>query len=664
MNTGKYTLKEFLTNHNLDQIIIPEIQRDYVWNKENVERFLQSIFDNSKRQRDLSKGISDEVLNSLAPEMRDIMLRAQKEKQNYCNVGFIYAYSDPEMPERYVLIDGQQRMTTLFLILLALNIKEKKQKNFENTYFKNKILKLDYKVREDSHEFLYNFVQYILNGNNIADISNKYWNFSEYQNDTTIQSVITNYKVISDYIEKNDLALDYVENFIEFWYFNTRESKQGEELYLYMNSRGETVSPNESIKANLLKGLSSQEKQQWGAKWELWQNSFWKYRDTNTNADKGIEEFLKWIKIIELTKSKQEEPIINLAEGIRKIKDSKKICLDGLSLQKIESYFNALAKILDKKIELSFNPLWLTGNNIQAIDYIKFIPTLMYIEKYPNCTTIDVKRFERFFVNITRFEAISKVPYNSLADIIILSNNFLESNFTDIVDIITFSNEYKSILTQEEIAKLAIYKQSTDDLRANIEKTFWEVEDYKLCDGEIKVIWECIDFDLSDLSLFDDSKLSEFEFCFNCVKMLFDNPTDLVRRALLTKGDFTVWDGYSTSLEKNRYSLINEEKRWKEQISSNKKKHIYKSLITDFGKRKKGNNDISKEDILNQIITDFLNSDPNIDWTYYFIKEPKLLSYCTHKKICWSDDFKEIALLQVTNVVGNNWDWLKNKLEI
>ena len=127
MNTGKYTLKEFLTNHNLDQIIIPEIQRDYVWQNENVVNFLQSILDNSKRQANLTIGITEDILNSLSPEMREVMLRAQKEKQNYCNVGFIYAYSDPEMPDRYVLIDGQQRITTLFLILLALYVKENKE---------------------------------------------------------------------------------------------------------------------------------------------------------------------------------------------------------------------------------------------------------------------------------------------------------------------------------------------------------------------------------------------------------------------------------------------------------------------------------------------------------------------------------------------------------
>jgi len=662
MNTGKYKLKEFLTNHNLDQIIIPEIQRDYVWQTENVERFLQSIFDNSKRQKDLSQGITEEVLNSLAPEMREIILRAQQEKQNFCNVGFIYAYSDPEMPDRYVLIDGQQRMTTLFLILLALSIKEKKADNFKRTYFKDNILKLDYKVREDAHEFLLNFVQYILDGNNVADISNKYWNFTEYQNDITIQSLISNYQVISDFIGKNDFPLDYVENFIEFWYFNTKESKQGEELYLYMNSRGETVSPNESIKANLLKGLSNQEKHEWGTEWEQWQNLFWKHKQTNSNADRGLEEFLKWIKFIEITKSNKERTNLKLVETIRKTKESKKINLEGLSLQKIKNYFIALEKLIGLNSELKLNFDWLTGNNIQAIEYVKLIPMLMYAEKYPNCETIEIKRFARFFLNVTRFDTVSKNPYNSVVDIIRLSNLFFENGFTDITNITDFSEDYKGILTDEEVAKLSIYKQSSDDLREKIEIAFWRAENYKFCDGTVALIWDCINFDKSDLSSFDIEKLSDFNNCLNNFIALFDNPTDLVRRALLTKGDYLVYDGYSTSLEQHRFSFINEPNRWKQQLYSKEKTKLYKSLIKDFGNRKKVGN-ATKDDILNQIITDFLATKTEKDWIYYFVKEPKLLLYCGEKKICWNDNIEDIALLESTKVMNNNWDWLKNKVK-
>jgi uncharacterized protein with ParB-like and HNH nuclease domain len=662
MNAGTYKLNEFLTYHNLDQIIIPEIQRDYVWQKDNVERFLKSIFDNSKRQKDLSQGITEEILNNLAPEMRETMLRAQKEKQNYCNIGFIYAYSDPEIPDRYVLIDGQQRMTTLFLILLALSVKEKRQDNFKRNYFKDNILKLDYKVREDAHDFLLKFVHYILDGNNILDISNKYWNFTEYQNDITIRSIIDNYLLINDFINENSLSLDYIENFIEFWYFDTNKSKQGEELYLYMNSRGETVSPNESIKANLLKGKSNQEKHEWGTKWEQWQNLFWKYRQRNSNADRGIEEFLRWTKYIEITKSNNEQTNSELAEEIRNIKDTKKISLEGLTLQKIESYFKALEKIINLKDELNFNLNWLTGNNIDTKEYIKLIPILMYAEKYQDSDVIKIKRFARFFLNITRFETISKNPYSSTVDVIRLSTLFFENGFTDITDIINFSDKYKSILSEEEVAKLSIYKQSPDDLRQEIENVFWQAEDYKFCDGKIWLIWDCINFDKTNLSSFNIQKLSDFKGCFDNFKTLFDNPTDLVRRALLTKGDYSVCDGYSTSLERKRYSFINEEKCWKEQLSSNEKIKLYKLLIDDFGTKKKVNNTLKKDDILNQIITDFLNKKSEKDWIYYFVKEPTLLEYCKEKKICgkYENNVEDIALLQATKVVDNYWCYLKD----
>jgi len=666
MKKDKYTLKEFLTDSNLAQIIIPEIQRDYVWQADNVNKFLQTIFDNSKRQNDLSQEITEEALNNLTPWAREAVLRELKANQNYCNIGFIYAYYDTEMPDRYVLIDGQQRMTTLFLILLALSVKEKRQDNFKKNYFKSNILKLDYKVRVDSHEFLLNFVKYILDGNNIKDISNKYWNFTEYQNDVTIKSIIENYMLIIDFIDKKNIHLDYVENYIEFWYFDTNESQQGEELYLYMNSRGETVSPNESIKASLLNGRTNQEKHDWGKKWEDWQNLFWRYRNGNPNADKGIEEFLKWIKFIEIIKSKKVHTKTKLEDEIREIKESKKINSTGLELIKIDSYFNALEKIISAEDELKFNIDWLTGINIQAIEYIKLIPMLMYAEEYPAFNLIEIKRFSRFFMNITRFETIAKNPYYSLVDVILLTALFLENKFTDITNILNFADKYKSILTEEEIAKLSIYKQSSGDLRKDIENVFWQTEDFKLCDGKIRLIWDCIDFDRSDLSAFDINKLSDFKDCFDNFKALFNIPTDWVRRALLTKGDYLVWDGYSTSLEQHRYSFIYEEWRWKEQLTSNEKIKIYKSLIKDFGSRKKVNSALKKDDILNQIIIDFLKNKTEKDWIYYFVKEPTLLEYCQEKKICGKneDEIDNITLLSATRANDGWYCSLKDIIKI
>jgi len=671
MRHGSYKLKDFLTDNNLSQIIIPEIQRDYVWQEDNVEKFLQSILDNSKRQEKQSQELTEETLSGLSSRQRELLLRDQKANENYCQVGFIYAYPTASeiSGDCYILIDGQQRMTTLFLTLLALSMKEGRQDNFRRDYFKDDFLKLDYKVRESSHEFMQKFIPYILNRGDIEKISNEYWNFTEYQYDKTIKSIIANYKVIKRFIDKHDdLLLNYVEKYIEFWYFDTSKSDQGEKLYLYMNSRGETISPNESIKANLLRGLTNQEKHNWGKEWERWQNFFWRYRQSNSNADRGIEEFLKWIKFIEITRRyNKEQTKSSLSAEIRKIKESKKISLEELSLQKIESYFNAIEKLIKLKDKLNFDAYWLTGYNkwkevIPGKDYVKLIPMLMYVERYPNSDLVEIKRFARFFMNITRFDTINKSPYLSIVDVILLTNLFLEKGFTDITNITIFETDFKNILSEEEIVKLSIYKQSSDDLRNEIENAFWEAEDYKFCDGKISLIWNCIDFDKSNIYTFDAQKLSDFKDCFDNFKKLFDNPTDLVRRALLTKGDYKVQDGYSSFLGQVRYSFINEDERWKEQLSSNEKMKLYISLIKDFGDRKKINDTLTKDDILNQIITDFWNNKTDKDWLYYFVKDGSLLHYCQEKKICWSDNVESIVLLKSTKVMTNNWSRLRDYL--
>jgi len=665
MNSGKYKLKNFLQDGNLVQIIIPEIQRDYVWQTDNVKKFLQTILDNSKRQNNESKKFTEEFLNTLTPEERNALIQLKKDAAIKSNIGFFYAYLDNK--DRYVLIDGQQRMTTLFLLILALSVKEKQADYFRKNYFRNNILKLDYKVREDSHEFMLKFTDYILKGNNIKDIENEYWNFTEYQNDVTIKSIINNYQVISDFIDENDISLDYVENYIEFWYFNISESKQGEELYLYMNSRGETVSPNESIKAGLLKGKEVKEKKEWGAKWEHWQNFFWRNRDRNPNADKGIEEFLKWIKFIEIVKSKKELPKTALEKEIKEIESSKKINSTGLDFLKIESYFNALKRISSIK-EIQFNINWLTGNNINTIEYVKFIPVLMYAQKHTEFNIGQIERFSKFFMNITRFEAtIARTPHNSLVEVILLTGLFLEKEYTDITDITVFADKYKNILTDEEIAKLSIYRQSSDDLRKEMEDAFWQAEDFKYCNGKISLIWDCIDFDGSDLSAFDKKKLSEFKDCFDNFRALFEKPEDILRRALLTKGDYLVDEGYTKYLEKRRYSFLIKNEEWKEQLTSNDRIKIYKSLIKDFGNRRKADNSAKTEDILNKIITDFLEIKKEKDWIYYFVKYPVLLDCCGDKKICGKDenDVGNIKLLNKTRVKDEkDYTFLKDKIKI
>ena len=657
MNTGRYTLRAFLTDHNLEQIIIPEIQRDYVWKEENVTKLLTSIADNAATQKENSGGADSEALNALSPALRDAVMRELEKNNIYSNIGFIYAYYDPDFAGRFMLIDGQQRMTTLFLVLLCLYAKEKKEDEFRRLYLKHGILKFDYKVREASHDFMCNLVEHVLRGESITSVTDQYWFFSEYRYDVTIQSVLGNYKVIDDFLNVSNLPIDYIESSIEFWYFDTSESQQGEELYIYMNSRGESVSPSENIKAELLKGLSDSQKHNWGEKWEKWQDLFWKNKKLNVNADKGLEEFLKWIKIIEITKSNAEKSVENKAENIRAIKEKGRISDQGLTLSIIEKYFAALETLLKYQNQLNFNPDWLTGN-LYAIDYLKLLPLLMYIERQADFNQKQMERFARFFYNLSRLPSVSKSPFESLSNAIFMTQQFLEEGHSDIVDLTTLKNinAFENFVTVDEFLKLRIYKNNAPELRVMIENAFWEAEDFKLCDGKISFIWNCIEYG-EDPQLFNEQKLNDFTYCLTNFKSLFQTPTNTLRRALLTKGDYSSHDGRTATLNGDRYSFIGEDWRWKQQFAGSKKRlEPYKLLLNDFGRIKSLNSKFSQNEVLDNIITSFLQSCKNKDWAYYFVKEAKILDYCRQKFVCFqTTDLQEIYLLETKNAMTHNF---------
>lgn len=273
MKTGRYKLKDLFDNKEIDQIIIPEIQRDYVWTKYNVKGLLNSIFSHYEEKVDLELDITCQG-NDITEEERAFLTEEYRRLRFNTRIGFIYAYKDDSYNGKLFLIDGQQRMTTLYLLLLALYSKNDK-KSFREMYFKEGLPTIDYKVRETSHDFMVDFINHQLSGDSTSFKSSpKYYTI--YDLDVTAKSILSNYEVIVDYIKEKKLSAtklndfkDYVENYIEFNYFDTNISSQGERLYLYMNSRGEDLSRQESLKAMLIE--RSDNKLEDGKMWEDWQ---------------------------------------------------------------------------------------------------------------------------------------------------------------------------------------------------------------------------------------------------------------------------------------------------------------------------------------------------------------------------------------------------------
>lgn len=681
MRTGRYNLKELLTHNEIDQIIIPELQRDYVWKEENVQKLLNSILSHFTEKKELHFEVHIE--NKILEEGAYSYLKKEYERLRFnLKLGFIYAYHDNEYPGKFFLIDGQQRFTTLYLLLLAVYVNLNQKEKFRKLYFPNNVLKIDYKVRESSHDFMMEFVENELQKNPVKIISSKNYFSLEYDKDETIQNLITNYELIKQMVQNSGLSvnkqilsgfLEFVEDYVEFNYFDTNLSEQGEQLYLYMNSRGEHLSHQELLKSEIIKKIGSNgtpEKKKLGQKWEDWQNFFWQHSGDNENADNGFQEFIKWISIIEISLLSKEEikskkvyseendSLLEIKEryikkGPIKIKDSSsqenllyRYQVQNITPSALSEFFNALEYLYN--IESEFLPIeerWL-ANEISTLDYVVLLP-LLYFVKNSNFSNEVIKtkaliRFAMFLKNLTYFESIAKVPDNSTIVALNLVQEICKKNDSDITSLLDeeFENKYKSILTKAERFKLEELKKSPN--RTNIENLIWTFTlDQKIVrffEGDLSPIFSAAsyhqDFEVSAGlgSIKNLSIIQSFIELFN--DWFYPNRhKDKLRRALLTIEDYSItnkkikgsWlfknkriEGYSFGKDHKQF-----ENEWLEIFQKNP------AMLFKFLRRIEPENSDKAEDVFSQMINEF-DTD---DWRLPIIKKHQVLSYCNNKRI-------------------------------
>ena len=288
--------ENLLTLFSLNNMIVPEIQREYVWgnNSDVLEKFLM------------------ELEKKASPCEKCHHVHGNKN----INVGFLYSYKPPYVKyesERILdeyLIDGQQRITTLFLLLLFRATIEDRIDDFwaicradEDEYE----MGFNYKVRSLTQQFLMQLIRYAKKkGSSIFDFvvdleNTPHWFLDDYKNDPTVMSMISALRSIKKIFgNTSNYYFDYLLTNIHFWHFKTEATSQGEELYITMNSRGEQLSDNEMQKS---RALPSSDLLTYGQKWESWQTFFWRNRNEgnskNVNADKGFNNFLACIEGLE-----------------------------------------------------------------------------------------------------------------------------------------------------------------------------------------------------------------------------------------------------------------------------------------------------------------------------------------------------------------------------
>lgn len=287
----QFTIKELLEEY---QVIIPQLQRDYAQGRAS--------------EQDLRKSFVVKIKNALQNDSKPL------------NLDFVYGYTEKTNNNNsaFVPLDGQQRLTTLWLMLWYLSPRENNAITSDNQKL---LANFTYETRLSSKRFCHNLVVQSLVFQTDKLISEQItdapWFMASWVNDPTILSMLNMLDTLQEemiekeiawanLVEKNKITFDYID-------IKSDEFKLTDELYIKMNSRGKPLTSFENFKAQFSSLLSSATTDYSKLKLEyqdstityqqyfafkidsVWIDLFWSYRDkVKTITDVCIYRYINY----------------------------------------------------------------------------------------------------------------------------------------------------------------------------------------------------------------------------------------------------------------------------------------------------------------------------------------------------------------------------------
>lgn len=240
---------------NESAIYIPQIQRDYA----------------QGRQDNTTKQIRDKFVDDIFAS-----LVSYQETGKILDINFIYGnIEEDDGKKRFIPIDGQQRLTTLFLLHWYFAVYSGRID--ADPEVKRRLLQFQYETRNVTGKFCRNLTEHVridlkaLAGDKkVSDaIRNYYWFFSDFENDASVKGMLVMIDAIhgkaKEYV-KDGVSLDGVFDLltsedapIRFLYLNIDDVGLTDSIYIKMNARGKALTHFENFKAQLRNYLSDDE---------------------------------------------------------------------------------------------------------------------------------------------------------------------------------------------------------------------------------------------------------------------------------------------------------------------------------------------------------------------------------------------------------------------
>ena len=618
-NTNPINFWNLISNYSIE---IPIIQRDYAQGRADIEI-------TKKRER---------FLNVLHLALTNV--------DKYQTLDFIYG---DEKHGKFQPLDGQQRLTTLFLLHWFIAAKENKLNDIAAPI----LSKFTYETRISSREFCEKLATQsctLVDGESVSSTikTKTNWWVLSWEKDPTIKAMLNMLDAIqSKFIEPN-LWDQLISDKITFINIPIRNFGLSDDLYVKMNARGKFLTEFENWKAEFENQISVNG---WGDKDVLtetfahkmdmeWTDLFWKYRDSENKIDAKIWNFIRCIQLTNVAQTRSNTETITLDKfpyydptaysesNYQYLYDSLSIWAGADNSQSNkcnlkwidDSFENTIFKnIINEKTTYPNLVLFyaetialknkITLNSIDALDWMRVIRNIV------KNSTID--SFITFRGAILLIEELSKgctCIYKWLSD------NNINSKFAS-----------EQVKEEQKKAKLICYNE---DWKTEI----FRCEDSDLCVGKISFALKCINYN-DDTVNFDFSKFIKVT---NVIITYLSKISEQTVKHSLWRMFFTVDD----------HKFYNYWWSW--------------SYVVDCRKRKMPNDIIALRDYCNKdssqsyaitvvkalltiTLDEYLSKySPPINipkWKLKIINNKTLFKHCTEGYLCISDDERKCWLI-------------------
>ena len=322
-------------------------------------------------QRDYAQGRNTEEIKRIRNRLLDSLRRAVEG----IPISLDFVYGDVDENGIMTPLDGQQRLTTLFLLHWYAakkdNIPEDECKCLNN---------FSYETRYSAREFCKSLLKFTPafgksdNPGIRKQIIDQPWFPLNWLKDPTIDSMLNMIDAIaSKFADAEHLWKNLKDGKISFYFLPIKDMGLTDDLYIKMNSRGKPLTKFEQLKAELEKCIREYDNETAGRVLKKidrdWTDLLWLYRNSGTGTDNDNitdDEFLRYFRFI--------CDVLCFKKGEMPEKDSDEIELLDIhfsaknkdardNVREMESLFDCWLNIPNAENPLSFFSSFLSGTH-------------------------------------------------------------------------------------------------------------------------------------------------------------------------------------------------------------------------------------------------------------------------------------------------------------